>query len=542
MTALFTDIVGSTALAEQMDPEDWREIVSGAHRCVSEAVYRYEGTIAQLLGDGVLAFFGAPIAHEDDAERAIRVACEILDSIETYASELRAKKRVENFQLRIGLNTGLVVVGNIGSDLHMEYLAIGDTVNLAARMQSAAEANTILISESTHRLAANLFDFEDKGKIAVKGKAEPIQVYRVIGERKGAVRARGIAGLTSPMVGRSREFATLLQIIADVRAGRGSIAAIIGEAGLGKSRLVAEWRKAALADAERPIRWVEGRCLSYGSSMAHHLSTDILRALINAPAGSSEEETHRALAQTTHALLDGDMKEVYPYLGHLLGLKLEEEMAARVKYLDGPALQAKYIAAYKKFLQAIAHAQPTVIVCEDVHWADPSSVELGAQVLSIASEVPMVIVFVTRPDKDAAGWKLIAQSHEITGVGALELHLAPLSDSDSKQLVNNLLEIDALPENLRKMILAKAEGNPFFVEEVLRMLIDRGGIARHADNGEWIVTREIQNIEIPDTLQGVLTARIDRLPDDAKRVLQIAAVIGRKFQVKVLERVLEQMG
>jgi len=540
VTALFTDIVGSTALAEQMDPEDWREIVSGAHRCVSEAVYRYEGTIAQLLGDGVLAFFGAPLAHEDDAERAMRAACDILDAMQTYANELRAKHRVENFQMRIGLNTGLVVVGNIGSDLHMEYLAIGDTVNLAARIQSAADANTILISESTHRLAVNLFDFEDKGKIAVKGKAEPIQVYRVIGERKGAVRARGIAGLSSPMVGRSREFATLLQTIADVRAGRGSIVAIIGEAGLGKSRLVAEWRKAALADAERPIRWVEGRCLSYGASMAHHLSTDILRALINAPAGSSEDETHRALSQTARALLDGDMKEVYPYLGHLLGLKLEEEMAARVKYLDGPALQAKYIAAYKKFLQAVAQAQPTVIVCEDVHWADPSSVELGAQVLSIASEVPLVIVFVTRPDKDAAGWKLIAHSHEISGVGAMELHLAPLSEGDSKQLVSNLLEIEALPENLRQMILAKAEGNPFFVEEVLRMLIDRGGIARQ--DGKWIVTREIQNIEIPDTLQGVLTARIDRLPEDAKRVLQIAAVIGRKFQVKVLERVLEQMG
>jgi class 3 adenylate cyclase len=542
VTALFTDIVGSTSLAEQMDPEDLREIVSGAHRCVSAAVYRYEGTIAQLLGDGVLAFFGAPIAHEDDAERAIRAAREILDAIQKYATELRAKQRVENFQMRIGLNTGLVVVGNIGSDLHMEYLAIGDTVNLAARMQSAAEPDAILISESTRRLVAALFDFEDKGKIAVKGKADLIQVYRVIGERKGAVRARGIAGLTSPMVGRSREFATLLQIIADVRAGRGSIAAIIGEAGLGKSRLVAEWRKAALADAERPIRWVEGRCLSYGASMAHHLSTDILRALINAPAGSSEEETHRALAHTTQALLDGEMKEVYPYLGHLLGLKLEEEMAARVKYLDGPALQAKYIAAYKKFLQAVARAQPTVIVCEDVHWADPSSVELGAQILPIVAQSPLVIVFVTRADKDAAGWRLVAQSHEITGVGALELHLAPLSDADSKQLVNNLLEVDALPENLRKMILAKAEGNPFFVEEVLRMLIDRGGIARNAENGEWIVTREIQNIEIPDTLQGVLTARIDRLPEDAKRVLQIAAVIGRKFQVKVLERVLEQMG
>jgi class 3 adenylate cyclase len=538
VTALFTDIVGSTALAEQMDPEDWREIVSGAHRCVSEAVYRYEGTIAQLLGDGVLAFFGAPLTHEDDAERALRAALDILSAIEKYSRELRDKKRVENFQMRIGLNSGLVVVGNIGSDLHMEYLAIGDTVNLAARMQSAADPNTILISESTHRLAGSVFDFEDRGKITVKGKSEPIQVYRVLGERKGAVRARGIAGLSSPLVGRQREFSALTQIISDVRTGHGSIVAVIGEAGLGKSRLIAEWRKAAFADATaKPLRWIEGRCLSYASSIAHHLSTDILRALIGAPVGSTEEDTHTALKRTLESVLGGETQDVYPFLGHLLGLKLEDAAAARVKYLEGPALQAQYIAAYKKLLQAASRAAPTVIVCEDVHWADPSSVELGAQILPIAATEPIVFVFVTRPEKDSTGWKLIAHAHEIAGVGATELYLAPLSESDSKQLVSNLLSIESLPESLRQMILAKAEGNPFFVEEVIRMLIDRGGIAQQ--DGTWSVTREINNIEIPDTLQGVLTARIDRLPEDAKRTLQIAAVIGRKFNVKVLERVLE---
>ncbi len=539
VTALFTDIVGSTTLAEQMDPEDWREIVTGAHQRVSEAVYRYEGTIAQLLGDGVLAFFGAPLAHEDDAERAIRAGLDILAALQVYAAQLKKEKRVENFQMRVGLNTGPVVVGNIGSDLHMEYLAVGDTVNLASRMQSAADPNTILTSENTHRFVTTLFDFEDGGKISVKGKAEPIQVYRVLSERKGATRQRGIAGLTSPMVGRQSEYAQLTQVIANARAGRGAIVSIIGEAGLGKSRLVSEWRKAALGD-DHLMRWVEGRCLSFGTSMAHHLSTDILRGIVGAPAGSSEEETHAALCKTVELLFGDETKEVYPFLGHLLGLKLEEEMAARVKYLDGPALQAKYISAYKRLLEAIAKNEPMVIVCEDVHWADPSSVELGLQVLPSVAQVPLVVVFVARPDKDSAGWKMISQSKDIPGAGAIELHLSPLSDNDSRALVNNLLEIEALPESLRKMILAKAEGNPFFVEEVIRMLIDRGGIARQ--DAKWTVTREIQNIEIPDTLQGVLTARIDRLPEEAKRTLQIAAVIGRKFQVRVLEKVLEQQG
>ncbi len=546
VTALFADIVDSTMLAEKMDPEDWRDVVSGAHQQISAAVYQYEGTIAQLLGDGVLSFFGAPLAHEDDAERAIRAALAILARTKTYAEDLRARKKVPNFQMRIGLNTGLVVVGNIGSDLHMEYLAIGDTVNLAARIQSAAEPDTVFITESTRRLVASLFEFEDRGKIVVKGKAEPIQVYRIAGERQGAVRMRGIAGLTSPLVGRQREFATLLQISADAQRGHGSIVSLIGEAGLGKSRLVAEWRKAAAplvtaghADAVS-LQWVEGRCLSYGTVIAHHLSTDLLRAIIGVPTGAPEDEIRRALWQTTEALFGAEMKEVYPYLGHLLGIKLEEDMAARVKYLDGPALQSRYVAAFRRVLQALAQSVPTIVVFEDLHWADPSSVELALQMLPVAADAPLVFVLVARADRESAGWKLISQSHEIPGVGAIELHLAPLSDSESRTLVGNLLEIESLPENLRNLILAKAEGNPFFVEEVIRMLIDRGGIAMQ--DGKWAVTREIQNIEIPDTLQGVLTARIDRLSDEAKRTLQIAAVIGRKFQVKVLEKVLQAEG
>jgi class 3 adenylate cyclase len=537
VTALFTDIVDSTALAEQLDPEDWREVVSGAHQRVSKAVYRYEGTIAQLLGDGVLAFFGAPLAHEDDAERAIRAALHILEAIQGYADEARRKHRLPNLQMRIGLNTGLVVVGNIGSDLHMEYLAIGDTVNLASRMQSAAEPNTILVSENTYKLAASLFDFQDRGEIEVKGKAEPIHVYRVLGERKGAVRTRGIAGLSSPMVGREREFSTLMHITDDVRQGRGCIVSIIGEAGLGKSRLVAEWRKAAAA-GDPPLRWVEGRCLSYGATMAHHLSTDVLRALLGVPAGAPAEEVHVALRQHMEMLFGDEIKEVYPFLGHLLGLKLEEDMATRVKYLDGPALQARYIVACRRYLEALARRQPTVLVCEDIHWADPSSVELGIRILPMAADVPIVFVFVARPDKDVPGWKLITQAREVAGVGAIEIYLAPLSEADSKQLVSNLLEIEALPEHVRHLILSKAEGNPFFVEEVIRMLIDRGNIA--LVDSRWTVVREVHKIDIPDTLQGVLSARIDRLPEEAKRVLQIASVIGRKFPIRILASVLEQ--
>jgi class 3 adenylate cyclase len=541
VTALFTDIVGSTALAESMDPEDWREIVTGAHQRVSDAVYRYEGTIAQLLGDGVLAFFGAPLAHEDDPERAVRAGLQILSSIQAYAAEVLAGGRVSSFQMRVGLNTGLVVVGDIGSDLHMEYLAIGDTVNLAARVQSAADPDTMLVTENTHRLTSSLFDYEDRGLVSVKGKAEAVHIYRVLGERRGAVRTRGIAGLSSPMVGRQRELAILMHALEDLKAGRGSTVAIIGEAGLGKTRLIAEWRQAA-ADIfpEGGLRWVEGRCLSYGSSMAHHLSTEILRGLIGASAESAPDEVEAALRTTLQQVLPSEAMEVYPFLAHLLGLNLDEDSSTRVKYLDGPALQAKYIAAYRRLLHGLCQATPTAIVCEDVHWADPSSVELGRQVLPVVTETPLVIVFAARPDRESTGWRLLSAARDLAGGGAVELHLTPLSESDSQELVRSLLDIESLPDSVRTLILEKAEGNPFFVEEVIRMFIDQAVIARHGE--EWVLAKPLGTFEIPDTLQGVLAARIDRLPEDAKRALQVASVIGRKFQVRVLEEVLRRRG
>ncbi|HZQ08508.1 MAG TPA: adenylate/guanylate cyclase domain-containing protein [Anaerolineae bacterium] len=536
VTILFCDVKGSTAMAEQLDPEAWADIMNNAFEYLIKPVHDYEGTVARLMGDAILAFFGAPIAHEDDPQRAILAGLDILKGIGEYRETIQHKYNMD-FSVRVGLNTGLVVVGEIGPDYKYEYTAMGDAINVAARMQTAADPNTIFITENTYRQVSSLFDFEDKGLIEVKGKAEPVHVYRVLAAKKGAIKTRGIAGLSSPMVGRRREYSTLLQIADDVRAGHGSSVAVIGEAGLGKSRLIAEWRKAVLAETtDKPIRWVEGRCLSYGSSMAHHLSADVLRGLLGAPAGATEEETHTALKQTMQNLFGDEMKEVYPFLGHLLGVRLEDDMAARVKYLDGPALQAKYVAAYKRFLQKCAQSSPLIIVCEDIHWADPSSVELLTQVTPIVAEAPVVFAFITRPDKDAPGWKLITQAREIAGAGMTELHLAPLSEKDSQELVSNLLEIESLPENVRNLILAKAEGNPFFVEEVIRMLIDRGNLTRQ--DGQWIVAKPINTIDIPDTLQGVLIARIDRLPDDAKRVLQIASVIGRKFQVKVLEQVL----
>lgn len=538
VTALFADVVGSTTLAEQMDAEDWTSIMNRAFDRLSPIIYRYEGTIARLLGDAMLAFFGAPVAHEDDPVRAVRAALEMIEAVKDYAIEVRKRHGID-FAMRVGLNTGLVVVGEVGSDLKFEYTAMGDSVNLAARMQSAAKTMTVLISEHSYRFIAQVFECDDLGLIDVKGKAEPVRVYEVRGTKAAPGRTRGLAGLESPMVGRDAELQALLQASTAAQSGLGRVAVIIGEPGLGKTRLISEWKVAtAEPNGHSIMAWSEGKCLSYGQGLAYHLLLDLLRSLLNVSAAASVAETRGALESCTTDLFGEASIEVYPYLAHLLSLHLSGVALERVQALDPQALQAQYLASLRRLLQTSATRKPLGLILDDIHWADPSSTDLLTKLMPLVSESPICFCFVTRPDRDAPGWKLVTTAREGFGTSLTELNLQPLSDEDSRQLVSNLLEIESLPDNIRTIILRKAEGNPFFVEEVIRMLIDRGAIVKQGEG--WVAGKEIENVEIPDNLQGLLLARIDRLPEEVKRTLRVASVIGRQFSVKVLEQVLRK--
>ncbi len=547
VTVLFLDVVGSTALAENMDPEDWTLIMNRAFDLLSPVIIKkYEGAIARLLGDAILAFFGAPIAHEDDPVRAVRAALDLLDASRQYAAEVRAQHGIE-FAVRVGLNTGPVVVGDVGSDLKFEYTAMGDAVNLAARMQSAARPMTALISENTYRFVAPIFDVNDLGPVEIKGKSEPVRVYEVVKLKAQQGRLRGLTGLESPMVGREAELNSLRQLSAAVGAGLGRAAVIVGEPGLGKSRLIAEWKAAApaagSASGQPGAKWAEGRCLSYGQNIPYQLLSDLLQSLVGAGDVDNKPEQRAALqALVDEVVGPAGALEVFPYLGNLLSLPLDGEAEARIKMLDPQALQNQYLASLRQMLRALAQRQPLVVVLDDIHWADPSSTDLLTRLLPLISEAPILLCLVTRPDRDSHGWKLVAAAREKLGAGLTEINLNPLSEADSRQLVSNLLEIESLPDNIRGLILKKAEGNPFFVEEVIRMLIDRGAIYKQGNS--WAAGKEISTIEIPDNLQGLLLARIDRLPDDVKRTLRVAsviAVIGRQFSVRVLEQVLERL-
>jgi class 3 adenylate cyclase len=517
-----------------MDPEDWTTLVGEAFARLNRTVERYGGTVARLMGDGVLAFFGAPVAHEDDPERAVRCGLEMVHTIDDLASTQSAAG-AGDLRIRVGVNTGPVVVGVVGTDTAHEYTAMGDTVNVAARMQANARPGSVLVTSVTHRFVAPLVDALDVGLLELKGKADAVHAYEIIGLKRDATRTRGLLGLRSPMIGRDSHISRLEQVFGVVRVGQGRVACVLGEPGMGKSRLLAELR-ARVERSDPATRWVEGRCLSYGETMPYHLVLDLVRSLIGVSPTSDESQVADALQTQLRDLLADDWRDTYAYLGHLLSLRLEPEMQARISLLDIESVK-RYVSSLVTLLRAASARSPMVLVCDDVHWADSSSVETLLQLLPSVSGLQVLFVLISRMERGSTGWRLIAGAREVFGDALTEIRLEPLSADDSRELVSNLLRIESLPADTRELILAKAEGNPFFVEEVIRMLIDRGAIV--LDQDRWVATERVAGVEIPDTLHGLLLARIDRLPQESKRTLRVASVIGRQFGVTVLERLLE---
>ena len=534
ITVLFADIAGSTSIAERLDPEDWTALIGEAFARMNRTIERYDGTIARLMGDGVLAFFGAPTAHEDDPERAVRCGLDMVRAIDELGDS-HGHVAGGDIRVRVGINTGPVVVGVVGTETANEYTAMGDAVNVAARMQAAARAGSVLTTAATHRFVSQIVEAVDVGMLELKGKTDAVQAYEITGLKAGAVRTRGLLGVRTPMIGRDAQLRRLEEVFGVVRAGQGRVACVLGDPGLGKSRLVAELR-AGVERSDGAVRWVEGRCLSYGETMPYHLVLDLVRSLIGVTASADEAVVAEALERMLRELLGDGWAETYAYLGHLLSLRLQPEMQARISALETETIK-RYVASLILVLRAVSTRGPIVMVCDDVHWADSASADTLLQFVPSISGMPVLLVLSSRVERASAGWRLIAGARDVFGDALTEIRLQPLSMDDSRALVSNLLTIDSLPATTRDLVLARAEGNPFFVEEVIRMLIDRGAIERKGD--QWVATDLVAGIEIPDTLQGLLLARIDRLPRETKRTLRVASVIGRQFGVTVLERLLE---
>ncbi|MFZ5916409.1 MAG: ABC transporter substrate-binding protein [Chloroflexota bacterium] len=529
VTVMFADVSGFTALSERMDPETVRDLMNACFECLVPVVKKYGGAVDKFIGDAIMALFGAPVAHEDDPVRALHAALDMQTQLLTFNAQ-----HATDLGIHFGINTGPVIAGDLGTRQRQEYTVMGDTVNVAARLEDISERGEILVGPDTYRLAAPLFEFETMVPVRVKGKSEPVPVYRLLAARAIPGKMRGIVGLASPLVGREVEFRALQKAIERVQAGAGGIVTLMGDAGLGKSRLVAEIRGGVAA---APLQWVEGRCLSYGASIAYLLWLDILRGLLSVAADATPTAVREALLQQTQTLCPDRFDQVFPYLARLLSLPLAPKDEATLHELDGETLKARTFDAVAAWIERAAQHRPVAVICEDLHWADPTSLELLEQLLPLVDRAPLLFVCLFRPEREHRCWRI----QEIAGRDYPHRHtglaLDPLSVAEGKELVGHLLRVEGLPLPLRERILSHAEGNPFYVEEIIRSLIDDGAIVHDQAAGRWQATRDVADITIPDTLHGVLMARIDRLHRESKRVLQLASVIGRLFFYRVLAEI-----
>jgi len=517
VTMLFFDVVDSTGIAESLDPEDVVEVMNGAFEVLVKPIYRYKGTLARLMGDGVLSFFGAPIAHEDDPIRACHAALDIVAAARVYAEQLRRERQIEHFDVRVGINTGLVVVGEVGADLRVEYTAMGDAVNLAARMESTAEPGSVLITDNTRRLLGDLFETRDTGRVQVKGKREPVQTFAVV--RALAQTNTGGAGTRSPLVGRDVERRFLFEAIHGVKQGQGGVAAVIAEPGLGKTRLVAEARGARSED----VWWSEGRCASYTADVGCWVAGEVLRGLLSVDLATDPAEAQRALRDGI-----GESTGLFGPLACVLGLPGDDPGAGDA----GDHI----VHAYRDYIEQLARERPVVLVWENLHWADSRSLEILESLASLTAAAPVLLLVTWRPGGSAVRG-LEDRIRAATGAGSsLEtLTLAPLGREDSAKLLHNLVDGNEIPGDVLGVILESAEGNAFFLEEILRSLLDAELLA--IDGARVVANAPLARIDIPDTVHGAIMSRVDRLFPREKRTLQTASVIGRTFPHEVLTRV-----
>ena len=526
VTVLFCDLAGSTTIAERLGADAMHQVLERFFALALAEIHRYEGTVNQFLGDGLMALFGAPVAREDHAQRAILAALGIQHTIAAHSGDFRDA----DLKLRIGLNTGPVVVGKIGDNLRMDYTAVGDTTNLASRIQGIAEPGWVYATAVTRELVPDAFEWESLGVRKVKGRAEPVEVFRTASASHGSIDASGTRlAVHAPMVGRDAELRAIGDAIDDAAATRtGRIVALIGEPGLGKSRLLEEAHKAA---SRAGVLWLEGRSLSFGQTLSYWPFLDLLRRWLRVTEETPAAETYDTLRSKLTEAVGDETDDLLPYLAVMLGLPVEPRLEDRVRFLDGQAMGLQIFRSARRLVERLAQDQVVVLVFEDLHWADTSTTDLLEHLLPLTASAPLVLIGTSRPDRSTAAARLAEATAADHGDRFLELRLRPLPDDAGAALVRHLLDGPAA-DDVRRRVTARAEGNPYFAEEVVRSLISSGAVVR--DETGWRLTDRTTDISIPGTIQGVIVARVDRLDDDVKQVLKIASVIGRSFLYRVL--------
>ena len=479
ITVLFSDLSGYTAMAEKLDPEEVKEITGRIFGEVAKIVDRYEGFIEKYIGDAVVALFGVPKAHEDDHLRAIRAAKEMHEAGSTISLQYE-EKIGRRLTFHSGIATGLVVSGEVNLEKGTHGVA-GDTINLASRLSVIAKAGEVLVGESTYLQSKGAFSFEKGEPTSVKGKAEPVTPYRLLDEKPQPLRGLATQGISSPLVGRNAEITAIKASINRLLDGQGGILSVIGEAGLGKSRLIAEIRHAF---AHQQLLWLEGKTLSYGQKMSYWPFREILWLYAGITEDDDESEAWNKFEVSITALFPAESQEIIPYLASLIGLEVKGDVGENLKHLDGESTGKQIYLSTRRLFERLAGTRPLVLVFEDLHWADESSVLLVEHLFPLINRVPLLICGVSRPETNVPAARLQETALKEYERRYTEIRLNPLSPTECTDLMNNLLAIENLPSKTRQLILTKADGNPFFVEEIMRTLVDKGRSVPRLDAGE----------------------------------------------------------
>jgi class 3 adenylate cyclase/tetratricopeptide (TPR) repeat protein len=522
VTVLFADIKGSMDLQEGVDPEEWHRIIDRFFVILTDGVHRFEGTINQYTGDGIMALFGAPIAHEDHAQRACYAALHLRDELRRYADELRVTQGL-NFSVRMGLNSGEVVVGKIGDDLRMDYTAQGHTVGLAARMEQLAEAGKVLLTEHTAKFISGLFTLRDLGPSSVKGVRVPIHVYELedvgrLRTRFDVARARGL----SRFVGRADEMTTLEAALAQALQGQGRVVGVVAEAGTGKSRLCFEFAERCRA---RGLVVNEAHAVAHGKSIPFLPVLEMLRDIFDISEQDADRTAREKIAGRL-LLLARDFEDTLPFFFDFLGIPDPERP---VPNLNPDERQRRLFSILRRLVHARSQREPVVMLIEDLHWIDAASDMFLERLVEAISGTRTLLLVNFRPEYHA-GW-MQKSSYQ-------QLPLLPLGREAVGELLSHLLGADAATARLKQLIEERTGGNPFFIEEVVRSLFDQSTLVREPGaRGRIILATPVEEIQIPSSVQAVLAARIDRRPEHEKQVLQTAAVIGKVFAEPVLRRV-----
>jgi predicted ATPase/class 3 adenylate cyclase len=538
VTVLFADLSNSTQLSEKVDSEDLYEIIQRFLKLLANSVHKFEGTVDKFTGDGLMALFGAPMAYENNAERAVLAAMDMQAGLSELNKDLTPQYGF-NLKMHVGLNSGTVILGNVGSDQTMEFTAIGEMVNLAQRLESAAGPGEILVSENVYRQTRSLFTYEQQQELKIKGIGHSINGYKLIGKRSETRSLRGFDDLRAIMVGRDAELQKILGAVHSlVERNSGSFVLIRGEAGIGKTRLVNELIARV---KDKFINITQGLNVSYRRSSPYWVFQECLRQYLGVTSDTTEPQIREKLSKQVMGVLGPQAQDVLPYLEHLMSLTpADPSLPERLSYFTADQLRQQIFIAFRNWLVAEAQYCPIILVLEDLHWADDASLELLLFLMDAVRTNPILICGITRIWDSELLTQINNRAQNMLGSQYQGIELKSLPPAQNKQLFHQLLTFPDLPPTFQNEILSRSDGVPFYLEEILRMLIDDGVITQV--QGSWQLNPEAENTihGVPDNIQALILARFDHLDPLGKQVLQAASAIGQTFSLPVLSDVLEE--